>query len=90
MGEAKRRGTYEQRKEQAMAQQQVKIKIDNVNELPLVQCTECGCTEFVEATRKRRVSEVHPQNPTGQQLFVQQPIAVCMNPECRAVLPDNP
>jgi len=66
MGEAKRRGTYAQRKEMAMVnnskpQQPAETKINMANR-KLCEC-ECGSIYFKEVFQIRKLSAIDPQNP---------------------------
>jgi len=60
--------------------QQIPIQIDLKNATP--KLCECGCQFFFQASLAFTVSAL--VSPTGQELFVQQPVLVCM--ECKKAL----
>lgn len=69
---------------------QRQVTINNVNDLPLIQCSKCGGTVFQDCVQVREVSAIHPENPTGKKLYVNQIVRICTKQECREILPNNP
>ena len=55
-------------------QQQINI---NPNEHPNAKCHVCRSDRFEQVQNIKRLSELHPQNPTGKPIFVPVPILVC-------------
>lgn len=45
---------------------------------------ECGCMQFIQASEVFIISSLAPENPTGKNIAVPQPVMVCM--ECKKVL----
>jgi len=81
MGEAKGRGTFEQRKAMAVnnAKPQ-KLEITcNPNELSNAECKaeDCPSTLFDKALIKKIVPITHPQNPTGKEIYLDQLVTLC-------------
>ena len=55
---------------------QLQINIDP-NEHPNVKCRGCGSERFEQVHNIKKLSELHPQNPTGKPVFVPAPILIC-------------
>lgn len=66
----------------AVGNKQTKVQV-NAKDLPDVQC-ECGCTVFMQAQKVKRLSKMHPQNPTGQDSYLHIGVAVCV--DCKKTL----
>ena len=55
----------------------------NAKDLPAVQC-ECGCDVFMQAQKVKKLSKMHPQNPTGQDSYLHIGVYVCV--DCKTML----
>lgn len=84
MGQAKQRGTFEERKTMAQIKKQVNVKIDPAD-LKACKCKAEGCDSelFTKAVRIKMASSVHPKNPTGKDIYADFEVSVCL--ECHAV-----
>ena len=66
--------------------QQKKFEITcDPNELSDAECNAEGCnsTLFDKALKKKVITSVHPQNPTGKELYLDQLVTLCR--KCGAI-----
>ena len=88
MGEASRRGTFEQRRQQAINEGRVKLSnnkfgIGSQQQQPLFDpkeaieqlCKGCGGVQFEKVCKVFRVPKLAPSNRTGQDLTLEVPVA---------------
>lgn len=88
MGEARRRGTFEQRKEEAIMNNRMKVNlsgtgggqrqimIDN-SDLIESKCQACGGELFDLAYRHKTLPSISPKNPTGQNYPIKFEVFIC-------------
>lgn len=77
MGDAKVRGTFEQRRNQALLKKGM-IAVDKNADTRSIQC-ECGSFYWVQLWKLCKISGLSPKNPTGQDQLLKEPVFVCGN-----------
>ncbi|GEM_PF-1257945 len=80
MGEAKNRGTFEQRRKEAIMQGRGQPQQVNLNEADTLEtkCKACGRGElFNMAYRLRTFPALSPKNPTGKDQLIKMEIYIC-------------
>ena len=64
--------------QRARAPQQKKSNIDvDPSTLPVEACKKCGSLFFDRKLQFRRLSAVHPKNPTGKDMIITTEAALC-------------
>jgi hypothetical protein len=79
MGEAKNKGTFEQRKAAAIGRQK-QIPVTDKDLTPF-NCEWCGNNLFLELKQLKKLSALSPKNPTGQDQLIMINVFKCTNCE---------
>jgi len=87
MGEAKRRGTFEQRRQQAMNNKQPQQTRIDMADMPPLICPECGCEHWKQVFLIFKLSALDPKNPTKQDQYPAIPRYACS--KCGELFDEN-